>query len=123
MTLHDRYVPTAEVPEPEGEGLGLQLKLLSLLENPAVIVAAAASGDVATLRDFLRKHPTQVFTWHGVGLYQHIVVIREIYSDTLLIKWENGNTLELNGIYVEDRFKTARLFQNSSDHFKTGQKV
>jgi len=62
VTLRDWYVPTAEVPEPEGEGLGLQLKLLSLLENPAVIVAAAASGDVATLRDFLQKHPTQVFT-------------------------------------------------------------
>ena len=50
----------ADVPEQEGEDLGLHLKLLSLLDNPAVIVAAAASGDVATLRDFLRKHPHQV---------------------------------------------------------------
>ena len=44
----------------ETEDLGLHLKLLSLLENPAVIVAAAASGDADTLRDFLRKHPHEV---------------------------------------------------------------
>lgn len=53
-----------EIPPPdtdlETEDLGLHLKLLSLLENPAVIVAAAASGDVDTLRDFLRKHPKEV---------------------------------------------------------------
>lgn len=66
-------VPTADVPEPEGDGLGLQLKLLSLLENPAVIVAAAASGDVATLRDFLRKHPTQVFMDDHLCGYTYIV--------------------------------------------------
>ena len=44
----------------ETEDIGLHLKLLSLLENPAVIVAAAASGDVVTLRDFLQKHPKEV---------------------------------------------------------------
>ena len=44
----------------EGEDLGVHLKLLSLLENPAVIVAAAASGDVATLKDYLSKHPRDV---------------------------------------------------------------
>lgn len=31
-----------------------------MLDNPAVIVAAAASGDVGTLKEFLRKHPSQV---------------------------------------------------------------
>ena len=46
--------------EDEGEDLGLQLKLLTLLDNPNVIVAAAASGDVGTLQNFLRKHPSQV---------------------------------------------------------------
>ena len=46
--------------EEEGEDLGLNLKLLSVLDNPAIIVAAAASGDVGTLRDFLTKHPSQV---------------------------------------------------------------
>lgn len=54
------YVITAEIPEEDGEDLGLHLKLLSMLDNPAVIVAAAASGDVGTLREFLRKHPSQV---------------------------------------------------------------
>ena len=46
--------------EEEGEDLSLQMKLLSVLDNPAVIVATAASGDVGTLRGFLRKHPSQV---------------------------------------------------------------
>ena len=44
----------------ESEDIGLHLKLLSLLENPAVIVAAAAAGDAGTLRDFLRNHPKEV---------------------------------------------------------------
>ena len=48
--------------ELESEDIGLHLKLLSLLENPAVIVAAAAAGDVGTLRDFLSKHPHEVNT-------------------------------------------------------------
>lgn len=39
----------------------LHMKLLTMLENPAVIVAAAAAGDVTTLQDFLRKHPSQVY--------------------------------------------------------------
>jgi E3 ubiquitin-protein ligase mind-bomb len=53
---------SSEIPEQDGEDLGLHLKLLSMLDNPAVIVAAAASGDVVTLRDFLTKHPSQVNT-------------------------------------------------------------
>ncbi|XP_064385276.1 E3 ubiquitin-protein ligase mind-bomb-like isoform X1 [Halichondria panicea] len=32
------------------------------VQNPAVIVAAAAAGDANTLREFLRKHPTEVNT-------------------------------------------------------------
>ncbi len=47
-------------PESETEDLGLHLKLLSLLDNPAVIVAAAAAGDVVTLKDYLTKHPKEV---------------------------------------------------------------
>ena len=46
----------------KGEDLGVHLKLLSLLENPAVIVAAAASGDIATLKDYLSKHLRDVRT-------------------------------------------------------------
>ena len=50
----------AEDDLPVPEDMDVQLKLLSLLENPAVIVAAAASGDVSTMRDFLSKHPKEV---------------------------------------------------------------
>jgi hypothetical protein len=66
------HAPTEVIPEPDlgnveqhAEDLGLQLKLLTMLDNPAVIVAAAASGDVGTLRDFLTKHPTLVDTKAG----------------------------------------------------------
>ena len=38
----------------------MNLKLLSVLDNPAIVVAAAASGDVGTLREFLARHPSQV---------------------------------------------------------------
>ena len=46
-----------------GGDMDLQLRLLSMLENPAVVVAAAASGDVSTMRDFLAKHPSEVSMW------------------------------------------------------------
>ena len=42
------------------EDLGLHLKLMSLLENPAVVVAAAASGDTDVLREYLSKHSSAV---------------------------------------------------------------
>ena len=54
--------PAMSITDGEGEDLGVHLKLLSLLENPAVIVAAAASGDIATLKDYLSKHPQDVRT-------------------------------------------------------------
>ena len=54
--------PATSTADGEGEDLGVHLKLLSLLENPAVIVAAAASGDIATLKDYLSKHPRDVCT-------------------------------------------------------------
>lgn len=38
----------------------LHLKLLSLLDNPAVIVAAAARGDASPIKDYLSKHPRDV---------------------------------------------------------------
>lgn len=58
--MHAHVIITAEISEQGGEDLGLHLKLLSMLDNPAVIVAAAASGDVGTLQEYLRKHPSQV---------------------------------------------------------------
>ncbi|CAI8025486.1 E3 ubiquitin-protein ligase mib1 [Geodia barretti] len=51
--------------EEEGGDLSLNLKLLSVLDNPAIVVAAAASGDVGTLREFLARHPSQVNTKAG----------------------------------------------------------
>ena len=57
----------------EGEDLGVHLKLLSLLENPAVIVAAAASGDIATLKDYLSKHPRDVCTnTNNINVHIHV---------------------------------------------------
>ena len=38
----------------------LHLKLLSLLDNPAVAVAAAAQGDASTVKEYLSKHPQDV---------------------------------------------------------------
>lgn len=52
------YFVASEVAE--SDDMGLHLKLLSLLENPAVIVAAAAAGSVSSLREFLLKHPGDV---------------------------------------------------------------
>ena len=42
------------------DDIGLHLKLLSMLENPAVLVAAAAAGDPDTIRTFLSTHPKEV---------------------------------------------------------------
>ena len=58
----------------EGEDLGVHLKLLSLLENPAVIVAAAASGDIATLKDYLSKHPRDVRVLYNIVQPQNTVI-------------------------------------------------
>ena len=44
----------------EDGDIGMHLKLLSIMENPAVIVAAAAAGDADTLKSFLIKHPKEV---------------------------------------------------------------
>lgn len=63
----------------ESEDLGLHLKLLSLLENPAVIVAAAAAGDVVTLRDFLEKHPKEVHNNWSSGL-SHFIIVLVLFS-------------------------------------------
>lgn len=38
----------------------MQLKLLAIMENPAVIVAGAASGNLSIVKDFLTKHPFEV---------------------------------------------------------------
>ena len=44
----------------DGDLEQLHLKLLSLLDNPAVVVAAAAHGDASTIKDYLSKHPQHV---------------------------------------------------------------
>ena len=47
------------------DDMNVHLRLLSLLENPAVVVAAAAAGDVSTLKEFLTKHPKEVGKMYG----------------------------------------------------------
>ena len=51
-----------------GEGLGglgmddidLHLKLLSMMDNPAVIVAAAAAGKADVIKEYLSRRPKDV---------------------------------------------------------------
>ena len=66
----------------EGEDLGVHLKLLSLLENPAVIVAAAASGDIATLKDYLSKHPRDVCTNTNNIIHAHSCTCNSVIAHT-----------------------------------------
>ena len=61
VIVHAWYWFLAGDLEEEGGDLSLNLKLLSVLDNPAIVVAAAASGDVGTLREFLARHPSQVW--------------------------------------------------------------
>ena len=42
------------------EDLSMYLKLLSFLDTPALIVAAAASNDASTVREFLSRKPHEV---------------------------------------------------------------
>jgi len=42
------------------EDLSMYLKLLSFLDTPALIVAAAAANDASTVRDFLSRKPQDV---------------------------------------------------------------
>ena len=48
------------VEEPESDDLEFHMQLLALLENPAVLVCAASTGDVGSIRSFLVKHPKEV---------------------------------------------------------------
>lgn len=52
----------------DADDMSSQLKLLSLLDNPAVVVAAAAAGDADTIRDFLSRNPHHVCRHRGEGL-------------------------------------------------------
>ena len=72
------------------EDIGLHLKILSLLENPGVIVAAAAAGDANTLKEFLRKHPTEVCShlystccYRGIQSLVHVVT--EVYNHLYML--------------------------------------
>ena len=44
----------------DDEDMEMQLKLLSLVDDPAVVVAAAAAGETAALKSFLAGHPGSV---------------------------------------------------------------
>lgn len=53
-------VPDARLSQMGDSDLPMHVHLLSLLENPAAVVTAAAAGDMDTLRNFLRKKPDAV---------------------------------------------------------------
>ena len=52
--------PDARLSQIGDSDLPMHVHLLSLLENPAAVVTAAAAGDMDTLRNFLRKKPDAV---------------------------------------------------------------
>ena len=54
--------------------MNLHLKLLSLMENPAVIVASAAAGSVANLRQYLVNHPGDVSP-ANVNMFTTVLII------------------------------------------------
>ena len=64
----------------DGDLEQLHLKLLSLLDNPAVVVAAAARGDVSAIKDYLSKHPRDVCSCIMLQLsgYEYICAFRLI---------------------------------------------
>ena len=47
-------------PDVDPDDMSVQLKILSLMGNPATVVAAAAAGDAETIRDFLSRNPHDV---------------------------------------------------------------
>ena len=84
--MYDTSSPILTVQEEEGLEVDsdMQLKLLSLLENPAVIVAAAASGNLSTIRDFLTKHPFEVRVSPRGVVWQYVLYCR--WTSRLLVK-------------------------------------
>lgn len=60
MHLFPACSPASAGAELDTEDVGLQLKVLSLMGNPATVVAAAAAGDADTIRDFLSRNPHDV---------------------------------------------------------------
>ena len=65
----------------DGDLEQLHLKLLSLLDNPAVVVAAAAHGDASTIKDYLSKHLRDVCSY--------IMLQQEYTIGRILIVWFN----------------------------------
>ena len=63
----------------------MHLKLLSMLENPAVVVAAAAAGDANMVKQFLSRHPKEVNTkavgktaMHCASVGGHVEVVKAL---------------------------------------------
>jgi len=75
------------------EDLSMYLKLLSFLDTPALIVAAAAANDASTVRDFLSRKPQDVRKMMYLCVY---VVYTLIFSPGWFQGWkQNGNSCSM----------------------------
>lgn len=84
----------------DGGDIGLHLKLLSLLENPAVIVAAAAAGDPDMVEKYLTQHKHQVnhkaagkTALHCASVGGHLSVVKVLlgFNPDLEVEDEDGD--------------------------------
>ena len=48
------------------DDIDLHLKLLSMMDNPAVIVAAAAAGKVEVIKEYLKRRPKDVCAVYAI---------------------------------------------------------
>jgi hypothetical protein len=92
--------------------LGVHLRLLSLLENPAVIVAAAASGDIPTLKDYLSKHPRDVRTCtctNTDNINVHSGVTARFLVSRIYTTCDYGLPRMLFGVYLTAKLQLCTL--------------
>eukprot|EP00731_Ephydatia_muelleri_P014626 Em0008g346a len=109
--------PDTSASDFEGDDMNLHMKLLSLLDNPAVIVAAAASGSVSNLREFLLKHPSDVnakaagkAALHCAAIGGNIEVLKTLleFHPNLEIEDEDGDKA-LHLCAYSDESESAKL--------------
>lgn len=122
---------------PEDDDMGIpddmnvHLRLLSLLENPAVVVAAAAAGDVSTLKEFLTKHPKEVNTkaagksaLHCASVAGNIAILKCLleFDPDLEIEDEEGDRpLHLCAYGDEDESAKLLLDHNADVNGRNGR--
>ncbi|XP_019848978.1 PREDICTED: E3 ubiquitin-protein ligase MIB2-like [Amphimedon queenslandica] len=107
-----------------GVDIETQLRLLTLLENPAVVVAAAAANDTNALREFLVKHPSEVnakaagkAALHCAAVAGHIEIIKCLleFKANLEIEDEDGDRPLHLCAYGDEEEAAQLLIDNGAD--------